>query len=221
MNKIKRGIDLIAFKVSQRLNGAEVSASPWFDDETLAWFTDRLPRTKSYLEFGSGGSTVMAARMGIPTISVEGDHFFAGEVAKKIGTGHKVQLLRPPIGMTGLWGVPIPGSPTPGRVKKWRSYIDLPFRVLEQSGQEFPDLFLVDGRFRTACALRAALETKRAGRHAELLFDDYERVNTNNYHKAEEILGAPTRIGRSAVFKLGPDNAVTTTDIDVAMQDFH
>lgn len=163
----------------------------------------------------------MAARLGIPTISVEGDHFFAGEVAKKIGAEHKVNLLRPPIGLTGLWGVPVPGSPTPARVRKWQTYLDLPFAVLKQTGQEYPDLFLVDGRFRTACALRAALETKKAGRQAELLFDDYVRANTNNYHMAEEILGAPLRIGRSAVFTIGQDSNVTPADIDLAMQDFH
>lgn len=220
MSKIQRAYELMAFKASQRLRGASVGDSPWFDEETLAWFTDRLPRAKSYLEFGSGGSTVMAAKLGIPTISVEGDHFFAKQVAKKIGRDHRVTMLRPPIGLTGLWGVPVPGTPTQGRVAQWRSYIDLPFEVLAQSKQIFPDLFLVDGRFRTACALRAALETSKAGKEADLLFDDYERSN-HDYSGIETILPAPERIGRSALFKLGPDIRVTEDSIHQAMHDFH
>lgn len=220
MTSLKRGYKLVKFKVNQRLKGVGVSDKPWFDDETLAWFEERLPRAKSYLEFGSGGSTIMAARLGVPTISVEGDHYFAQEVSKRLAPGHKVQVLRPPIGMTGLWGVPFPGSPTPDRVQKWRSYIDLPFEVLAKSEQEFPDLFLVDGRFRNACALRAALEAKQAGRTAELLFDDYAAEERATYKQTEAILGAPQRIGRSAVFAIGPDSAVTVEDVDRAIRDF-
>lgn len=220
MSKIQRVFELLAFKVSQRLHGAPVSDSPWFDDATLAWFTARLPQAQSYIEFGSGGSTVMAAKLGIPTISVEGDHFFASQVAKKIGNNHSVKLLRPPIGMTGLWGVPVPGTPTPERVARWSAYIDMPFAELQRAKQPFPDLFLVDGRFRAACALRAALETSRVGKEADLLFDDYERDN-HDYSVIEQLLPPPQRIGRSAVFKLTANTKVTESDVFRAMHDFH
>lgn len=220
MISLKRGYELAKFKINQRLRGVCVSDTPWFDEATLAWFKNRLPRARSYLEFGSGGSTMMAARLGVPTISVEGDRYFGQEVGKRLAPEHKVQMLCPPIGMTGLWGVPFPGTPTPDRVRRWRSYIDQPFEVLAKSEQEFPDLFLVDGRFRNACALRAALETKRAGRVAELLFDDYSAEERPTYMQTEEILGAPQRVGRSAIFALGPDNAVTENDINRVIHDF-
>lgn len=200
MRKIISGLSFVSFKVKQRLRGVEVSETPWFDEPTLAWFVERMNSVRSYMEFGSGGSTVVAARIGVPTISVEGDHIFAGAVAKKIGSDHQVTLLRPPIGLTGLWGIPFPGTPTPARLRRWQNYINMPFATLKECGQEFPDFFLVDGRFRVACALRAALEANLAGRQADLLFDDYEREGCNNYHMAEELLGAPIRVGRSAVF---------------------
>lgn len=63
-----------------------------------------------------------------------------------------------------------------------------------------PDVVLVDGRFRTGCALVTALHTKKPLR---LLFDDY--APRRHYHRIETYIGAPRQmIGRMAEFEVVP-----------------
>ena len=85
------------------------------------------------------------------------------------------------------------------RSKKGERYVMAPFEHLQS---RFPDLVLVDGRYRVACVLQTAREAHRAKVSATLLLDDYEG---RPYADAlEPLLGAPERIGRAAVFTVGP-----------------
>lgn len=220
MSKVGLAIDLVKFKISQRLEGSPISDTPWFDPETLEWFKERLPRAKSYLEFGSGGSTVMAAKLGIPTISIEGDDFFARQVREKVGAESSVTVIRPPIGMTGLWGVPVPGSASSSRVQKWRTYVDLAFTQLAREDRPFPDFILVDGRFRAACALRSTMEAKAAGAESDVLIDDYYSEGRSHYTAIEELLGHPERIGRSALFRTRDAKDIPVARIEQAVADW-
>ena len=209
------------FLYLQRIVGFDVPEEPHLDPATLQWLLDRLPRAKSYLEFGAGGSTRVAGRLGIPTVSVEGDRFFARAVRAGLASGHQVTLLDADIGPTSYWGVPLRGKPTPARVGKWRRYIDRPFTFLTNDPRPFPDLALVDGRFRRACALRTAQEAAKAGAECDLLIDDYYNQGRQHYSAVEAYLGEPRRIGRSALFEVGPDCAVPASAIDEAIADFH
>lgn len=204
----------------QRVIGFEVPNEPHLDPETLDWLTARMPSAQSYLEFGAGGSTRLAGRLGIPTVSVEGDRFFARAVRAGLAPQHRVTLIDADIGPTTYWGVPLRGKPSPARVRKWRRYIDLPFELLQRNGQLFPDLALIDGRFRRACALRTAQEAAKAGAHCDLLFDDYYNEGREGYASVEQHLGLPRRIGRSARFKLAPDVSVPDQAIEQAIRDF-
>lgn len=219
MSSLSRLKQYAGFFYVQRIKGFVIGDEPWMDEATGTWFAERLARAASYMEFGSGGSTRLAARLGVPTISVEGDRFYARAVRAGLAEGHRVHLLDAPIGLTGPWGVPLPGKPTAARVRKWRTYVDLPFAELARQQIAFPDLVLVDGRFRRACALRTAHEASLAGARTTLLIDDYYSEGRDRYTDIEQYLGAPVVIGRSACFELDkPD--VPQAAIDQALMDY-
>ncbi|MET4130078.1 hypothetical protein [Roseovarius sp. MBR-6] len=150
------------------------------------------------LEYGSGGSTVMASEMpGKRVWSVESDEAWAAMMrgwlkANPPAPGTTVEVIWADIGPTEDWGHPADKS-------GYLRYARYPLGIWERTDVT-PDLVLVDGRFRTGCALAAALHAKGPLR---LLFDDY--APRRHYHRIEEFIGAPRRmIGRMAEFELAP-----------------
>jgi hypothetical protein len=151
------------------------------------------------LEYGSGGSTVVAAEMqGKRVFSVESDQAWAqmmrGWFAQNPpAAGTEVDVIWSDIGPTKEWGFPSDAS-------GWKTYAQYPLKVWDMAGFVQPDVVLVDGRFRTGCAIAAALRTARP---VVLLFDDY--APRKHYHKVEKFIGAPRRmIGRMAEFEVTP-----------------
>ncbi len=218
---IDRITDLAKFFYLQRIKGFDIPPEPWFDDETRAWFDKELAQSSTYLEFGSGGSTRLVASKDISGLSVECDRFFANEVRKVLPAHSNISVIDAYIGLTAGWGVPLPGSPSPRRIRRWRRYVEAPFDLLTT----MPDLILVDGRFRRACTLRCAMAAKVMAKadmstSAKLLFDDYFMDGRSNYHSIEGLLGKPERIGRAAHFLITPDNNVSLDDIEEALQDY-
>ena len=213
---LERMLNLAGFFYQQRIKGFDVPTRPWLDPQALEWFEERLGKAQSYLEFGSGGSTIWAAELGVKTVSIECDRFFARSVSKSLPNPHNVTLIDVDIGLTGPWGVPLPGSPNPQRVAKWKNYVEAPFSKL----YHLPDLILVDGRFRRACALRCAIAAQETGSSADLLFDDYFMDGRQTYQQLEQQLGTPNQIGEAALFTLLPDNRVTQDDVSLALQDY-
>jgi len=150
------------------------------------------------LEYGSGGSTVLASEMpNKRVLSVESDPDWAEMMqgwfkANPPAEGSSVEVIWADIGPTKEWGHPQNRS----------GYLRYPRYALGpwESGDAAPDVVLVDGRFRTGCALAAALYTKTPLR---LLFDDY--APRAHYHSVEAFIGAPRRmIGRMAEFEVVP-----------------
>lgn len=103
---------LLGFFYVQRLRGFEPPGEPSLDRETLQRLKSELASAKLYLEWGSGGSTVLADRLRVPTITVESDLFYARSV-RKVLAGSCVELLTPEIGLTGQWGWPLFKRQTP------------------------------------------------------------------------------------------------------------
>jgi len=150
------------------------------------------------LEYGSGGSTVVAAELpGKHVTSVESDRAWARMMkawlaANPPAEGTEVNIVWTDIGPTGDWGHPVSDA-------KWRSYPDYPLAVWRTEGFRHPDVVLVDGRFRVGCALATAFSITRP---VTLLFDDYSQRRWQ--HQVEEFLGAPLMIGRLAAFQVEP-----------------
>jgi hypothetical protein len=206
--KIKRVLDLLHFFYVQRVKGYDTPEAPSFDAETTALFEVEIKRASRYLEFGSGGSTVLAGELGIPTVSVENDRYYGQAVRRALSANANVTMLIPNLGLNGPWGTPLRPS-----VEKGRTYVSAPFN----GSPEFPDLILVDGRYRVAAALEAARQANRGAHRAKLIFDDY--VNRSHYHIVEYFLGKPETYGRSALFQIGdqavPEAVVETMYADV------
>lgn len=191
--QLKSAIPLLRFLYLQRIKGFDPPASPHLDDETAAWLEQQLPKTGLYLEYGSGGSTVLASKLSVPTISVESDRFYAAAVRGALPKPASVQILTPNMGLTREWGMPVFfGS------RKGRRYVMAPFDLLDG---RFPDFVFIDGRYRVAAALECARRAAQAGSSASLMLDDYE--GRPHYHVLERHLGVPERIGRAALFRIG------------------
>ncbi|WP_425039330.1 hypothetical protein [Primorskyibacter sp. S187A] len=150
------------------------------------------------LEYGSGGSTVVAADMpGKRVFSVESDADWAQMMhqwfaAHPPAEGTEVDVLWSNIGKTKEWGHPVNHS-------EWRRYPRYAMGVWQQKGFEQPDVVLVDGRFRVGCALASAYLTEKP---ITILFDDF--APRESYHKVQEYLGPARMIGRMARFDVEP-----------------
>lgn len=185
--------DLPRFWWTQRVVGFDTPTRPHMDSETIALLEEMLPKARFYVEYGAGGSTILADRLGVRTVSVESDRYYAAAVRKGF-IGASAVILTPDIGVTGPWGYPIFRKRTRARLERWRRYLDAPFAF------GIPDLVLVDGRFRVACALESARRIVAAGKKATLIIDDYAR--RKRYHSVEAVLGEPNMVGRAAVFAI-------------------
>ena len=206
----------ISFKLAQR-RGFEVPDEPHFDPASMPMFMDLLGAATSYLEYGSGGSTIVATRMKVPTVTVESDRLFARAVMKRIAPDAPHRMLVANIGMTREWGVPVFKTPTRSRLARWRTYVDLPFEAMGADAI-FPDLVLVDGRFRQACALETARQARLRGAATTIFVDDYQG---RSYHSVERYLGKPEMAGIAAIFRTGSHTAeVPVAAVDVAAREY-
>jgi hypothetical protein len=221
MLNLKHPRALARFIYAQRVTGLEPSHSIGLDDEARERFLAVLKRSQGYLEFGSGGSTFAAAEFGVRTLSVESDRFFAAAVRRALPTGVDIQILDIDLGLTREWSRPIFTSPTPSRLRRWRRYSSTPFDRLDNLGW-FPDLVLVDGRFRRASAMQSAREALRKGQAITLIVDDYFYPDHSPYRSIEQWLGQPERIGRAALFDVRSDKSIQPDlkDIDEAARDY-
>lgn len=150
------------------------------------------------LEYGSGGSTVMASEMpGKRVFSVESDRDWAAMMHvwfddNPPADGTEVDVVWANIGKTKEWGHPVDDS-------EWRRFARYPLGVWQRPDFKAPDVVLVDGRFRIGCALVAAYMTDKP---ITILFDDFAPRET--YHKVQDYLGPATLIGRMARFDITP-----------------
>lgn len=194
---LKRRIDLVRDFMrlvrAKYVTGYEPPGRPLLDPDTSDWLTSQLKRTSFYVEFGCGGTTVLANSLRVRTISVESDARYAAVVRDALPHPESTQIVTPPMGLTGPWGMPLFFA-----ARKGPRYIDAPF---ERLTTEFPDLIFVDGRYRVACALASARHAARGGFISKVLFDDYEL--RDQYHVVEKYLGVPERIGRAGLFSVG------------------
>lgn len=183
-----------------RIAGFGPPGEPGLDDEAKTLFFELLNKSHSYLEFGSGGTTLAASRAGIPTLSVEADRFFAHAVRLALPADSQIEVIDVDLGITKEWSTPLFVRPTPARLLRWRRYIEAPFERI-QSKTPFPDFVLIDGRFRRACALKVASEARRRAAQVSILVDDYFEAGREHYHEIEQWLGVPKRVGRAALFE--------------------
>ena len=146
------------------------------------------------LEYGSGGSTVMASEMAGKTIySVESSRVWSKMMRAWFNQEQPASMptvQRVDVGKTGKWGKPVDHS----GFKRYHLY---PTSIWDTEGFKHPDVILIDGRFRVACALTALLKcTKKT----TLLFDDYTK--RNQYRLLEDFIEPEETVGEMARFTI-------------------
>ena len=186
----------------------DISAQPHMEPQGITLLKEHLYSARIYLEYGAGGSTMLAAESGVREIhTVESDSGFLAAVKDRVdhlGLPVHLQLHHVDIGPTGDWGVPTDRA----RASKWPNYCSLPWRRLGHRNKEI-DLILIDGRFRVACFLLSLLNA-RAG--TTILFDDY--ADRQHYHVVEKHLRPVLFAGRMAKFVVERDRDLVSIATD-------
>lgn len=167
-----------------------------FPEAEAAWVRDMYQEARVILEYGSGGSTVLAGeQLGATVFSVESDLAWAKNLAAWFEANPplaNVQLHPVDIGPTEEWGRPVGNQ-------GWRSYHNYPLSVWDRNDFTAPDLVLIDGRFRVACFLSVMIRTRRP---VTVLFDDY--IERKPYHMVERYAAPTETRGRMVRFDLQP-----------------
>jgi hypothetical protein len=174
--------------------------APYFDNQSIAIFKALISNAQTYLEYGSGGSTRLAARYAKTVVSVDHDRAFLEAVGQQIYKTACCTQFKPivvNIGISGPWGYPVFTQPTNSRLQRWKSYPAAPWTFLQQRMLE-PDLILIDGRFRVACVLESLL---RLGPKStcNILVDDY--AGRPHYKSIEKFGDLVAMHGRMAHFR--------------------
>jgi hypothetical protein len=151
---------------------------------------------KVILEYGSGGSTVIAAELpGKTVFSVESDPKWLKGMRAYFEAFPPVSALtlhHGRIGPTKEWGHPQNDE----NFRKWPGY---PLSIWDLPEFVHPDVVLIDGRFRAACFLTTLF---RITRPTTVLWDDY--IDRKPYHEVEDLVKPIKMCGRMACFELSP-----------------
>ncbi|HWS77418.1 MAG TPA: hypothetical protein VN205_03470, partial [Thermomonas sp.] len=150
---------------------------PAMTDAEAGVLRECFSKAASLVEFGSGGSTLLAVRS--PSLrriwSVESDPAWVARLRAEpeiAGAEHagRLHLHAVDIGPVGGYGYPRDAS----KQHAWPRYVE---SVWGDPAAIETDLVLIDGRFRVACALEAL---SRCRPHAVVLFHDF--WNRTPYH---------------------------------------
>jgi hypothetical protein len=181
----------------------EVGLQPSMTAKEQTLFLSFLRCSKRYLEFGTGGSTVWAAKhVSQSVISVDSSQEWQRKVAQSCamnGAAMVPSLVHVDCGPVGDRGYPLDET----FKARWPEYFSA---VWERPEAAMSDLVLVDGRFRVASFISALLHCSSA---ASVMFHDFDREPYQVVRQfAEQIAGTESL----AVFRRSSD-----FDLDRAM----
>ena len=194
----KNGVDEVELlsPITRCWSASDIPHRPHMEPDGLTLLTERLSSCTCFLEYGAGGSTVLAAEMGVPKIySVESDRAFLSAVKDAVAGASPGAILCDQyvdIGPTVEWGNPRDTS----KATKWPLYSSSIWSEIIAKSEDEPDLVLIDGRFRVASFLATLIFAKPG---TTILFDDY--YDRANYHVVEKYLMPLSRAGRMAEFQ--------------------
>jgi hypothetical protein len=144
----------------------------------LTLFESFVRCSDNYLEFGSGGSTCVAATLVRESLtSLDSSREWLEAVRKKclaLDVGIKLQLVHVDLGPTGDWG-----SPAENARDRWPSYYS---DIWANPTFSDADLYFIDGRFRVACFMQALLH---CGPDSFIMIHDFS--SRSYYHVVREV----------------------------------
>lgn len=152
---------------------------------------------RSYVEFGCGGSTFLAAKtVKERVITVDSDQTWLSKVA--VACASENTKVRPEMVFVDVGPVKEFGYPADESQREaWPQYHEQVWSVPEASSA---DLYMVDGRFRLACFLQVLLH---APADAVILIHDY--VTRPSYHFVEQFTRELCRVDELAAFQRRAD----------------
>lgn len=168
-------------------------------------FAKHILKARSYLEFGCGGSTMLALYISqAQIISIESDpDFIALLLANPLiqqnsqGSNPRFRFCPIDLGKVGKWGFPTDKSPK-------ESFPLYSQAIFEQLSQEYTlriDTIFIDGRFRVACVLSVLIHCSES---ITILIHDF--FNRPHYHIILEFLTCTEKIDSLGVFKPKANN---------------
>jgi hypothetical protein len=186
--------------LAKRVRRAAVPTEPCFDERATAHLRSQLERARNYLEYGSGGSTILANRFVNTLVSVDCDASHIAAVHRKLaGEGRRAmtRLIHANIGLTLESGMPAFTKPTRRRLRRWGDYPTSPWKYFRSIAQQ-PDLILVNGLFRVSCVLESLLSLSPLS-NTPILVADY--ADSPHYHEVERFADFEGVVGTMGVLR--------------------
>jgi hypothetical protein len=179
-------------------------------DNEKSIFDEAIKESKNYLEFGIGGSTVRALQKSNTNIyAVESSSDWIDYMRKYIVIQYyldkRLFISSVDIGPTESWGYPKSNESR----NLFPAYSADIFNSIDSKSL---DLALVDGRFRTACALKIILECHQNS-NIRILFHDF--WNREQYHIALKYLDTVDRADTIGLFSIKRG-----VDLDAVQKDY-
>jgi hypothetical protein len=163
---------------------------PRMSEEEAALFLSFIRNSHDYVEFGTGGSTVLASKhVKNSILSIDSSREWldkVGEACASCQTTPELMLID--IGPTGDWGFPTDDATK----SRWPDYHSAIWK-LEQSADA--DLYLVDGRFRVACFAQTVLHCKPTA-----IIGIHDFSSRPAYHCVKEIAREIATVGDLSFF---------------------
>jgi hypothetical protein len=159
--------------------------------EETALFLSFLRNSRDYVEFGTGGSTVLASKhVRNSILSVDSSHEWLGRVKTACAANPtKPELVFTDIGPTGEWGYPTDASTK----ARWPDYHSAIWAI---PGSASADLYLIDGRFRVACFAQTVLHCR-----LNAIIGIHDFSSRPNYHCVREIADEIATAGDISFFR--------------------
>lgn len=190
----------IRIRPSKKKEKITIPSEPLMPDACVEVLSDHLSECGTFLEYGCGGSTVHAAKLGVrQIISADTNKVWLNSVQRTVENLYPRTAFFPCLldfGPTRAWGYP-------ATVDYQAEYFKYPLSpwLLARRVAAKADLVLIDGRFRAASFLAFLLFAEPG---VVALFDDYR--DRGYYHFVERFCAPERLVDRMALFRR-PDRA--------------
>lgn len=180
---------------------------PRMSDEEAALFLSFVRNSRSYVEFGAGGSTVVASKhVQSSILSVDSSRDWLDQVRTACASSRtRPELIFVDIGPTAEWGFPTDSSMKP----RWPDYHSAIWKMPHSAAA---DLYFVDGRFRVACFAQIVLHC-----NPNAIIGIHDFTSRPKYHCVREIAREIATAGDMSFFRPLPEKKVAES----ILQSFH
>lgn len=154
------------------------------------FFREKLKKAIFYFEYGSGNSTLLVDKYKKKFISIELDKKFYQIVCNNVKRKKNIKLIN--MGPVGEFSYPI--FKNKKKIIEYIQSINIFFKK-----KDYPDLILVDGRFRVACCINIYFLIKKFNKYPLIILDDYKK---RKYYKVLNRIFDIKKCGRMAILEV-------------------